>query len=132
MQEFKSVYELLGGEQIESLIAAFYRRVQGDPLLRPLYPDADMEGAERRLRLFVIQYFGGPSTYVEERGHPRLRMRHAPFVIGKAERDAWMAAMLASMSEVGIPEPAYSVMREYFENAASFMINQPFGIQGQG
>lgn len=121
----KSVYALIGAAAIERLIAAFYRRVKADPVLRPLYPEHDLAGAERRLRLFVIQYFGGPSDYSAERGHPRLRMRHAPFPIGQAERDAWVAAMLAALDEAQIAEPAYSQMREYFENAATFMINRP-------
>ncbi len=121
----KSVYELIGAEAVERLIAAFYRRVKDDPILCPLYPEHDLAGAERRLRLFVIQYFGGPADYSAERGHPRLRMRHAPFAIGMAERDAWAAAMLAALDEVGIGEPAYTQMRTYFENAATFMINRP-------
>ncbi|MBO9309765.1 MAG: globin [Chloroflexi bacterium] len=120
----KSVYELIGEAAIERLIAAFYRRVKTDPVLRPLYPE-DLAGAERRLRLFVIQYFGGPPHYSAERGHPRLRMRHAPYAIGQAERDAWLSAMLAALEEAQIGEPAYSQMRQYFENASTFMINQP-------
>ncbi len=129
----KSVYELIGAEAFERLIAAFYERVSTDPILRPLYPDHDMAGAERRLRQFVIQYFGGPADYNAERGHPRLRMRHAPYAIGQAERDAWVAAMLAALDEAHIAEPAYSQMRAYFENAATFMINYPLNgiLHGQ-
>jgi hemoglobin len=119
----KSIYDLLGQAAFDRLVAAFYRRVQAEPLLAPLYPQHDMEGAERRLRLFLTQYFGGPTTYLDERGHPRLRMRHAPYQISMAERDAWVAAMLAAMQEANIEEPAYSIMRNYFENAATFMIN---------
>lgn len=119
----KSIYDLLGQEAFDRLVAAFYRRVQAEPLLSPMYPQHDMEGAERRLRLFLTQYFGGPTTYLDERGHPRLRMRHAPYQIGMAERDAWVTAMLAAMQEARIEEPAYSAMRDYFENAATFMIN---------
>jgi hemoglobin len=122
---FKSVYELIGEAAIERLVAAFYRRVKTDPVLRPLYPEHDLAGAERRLSLFVIQYFGGPPRYSVERGHPRLRMRHAPYAIGQAERDAWLSAMLAALDEAQIGEPAYSQMRQYFENASTFMINQP-------
>jgi hemoglobin len=121
----KSVYEQIGEAAIERLIAAFYRRVKTDPVLRPLYPEHDLAGAERRLRLFVIQYFGGPPRYSAERGHPRLRMRHAPYAIGQAERDAWLSAMLAALEEAQIGEPAYSQMRQYFESASTFMINQP-------
>lgn len=123
-----SIYDLIGNEGFERLVAAFYRRVDSDPVLRPLYPEADLAGAERRLRLFLIQYFGGPGEYSAERGHPRLRMRHIPFRIGEAERDAWLAAMIGAMVEAGIPEPAYTAMREYFEQGANFMMNaSPFG-----
>ncbi|MEP7288017.1 MAG: globin [Chloroflexota bacterium] len=123
-----SVYDQIGEDGFERLVAAFYRHVSADPALRPLYPEADLAPAERRLRLFLIQYFGGPTTYSEERGHPRLRMRHAPFRIGEAERDAWLAAMLSALGETGIAEPAYSEMRTYFENGATFMMNaSPFG-----
>src|SRR5437762_13252642 len=93
-QTYPSIYAQLGDTGFKKLVAAFYRRVSSDPILRPLYPEQDLTAAERRLRLFLIQYFGGPTTYSEERGHPRLRMRHAPFVIGQAERDAWVTAML--------------------------------------
>lgn len=127
MNQTRTVYDLVGEDGFTRLIAAFYRRVAVDPVLRPLYPDPDLAPAERRLRLFVMQYFGGPTTYSAERGHPRLRMRHAPFAIGKAERDAWVAAMLGALDEAAIPEPAYSAMRDYFENAATFMINTPLG-----
>ena len=123
----KTVYELVGETGITRLVAAFYRRVAADPVLRPLYHEADLSGPERRLRLFIMQYFGGPTTYLAERGHPRLRMRHAPFAIGQDERDAWVTAMLGALDEVNIPEPAYSAMREYFTNAATFMINTPYG-----
>ncbi len=127
-QENRSVYELVGEEKLTRLIHAFYRRVETDPVLRPLYPEADLSAAERRLRLFIIQYFGGPATYAQERGHPRLRMRHAPFVIGQKERDAWVHNMLAALDETQIPEPAYQVMKDYFEQGASFMMNAtPFG-----
>ncbi len=129
MQEYRSVYELLGEDKLTRLIHAFYRRVDSDPVLRPLYPEADLSGAERRLRLFVIQYFGGPATYAAERGQPRLRMRHAPFAIGQPERDAWMRNMLAALDETQIPEPAYHVLKDYFEKSASFMMNAtPFGL----
>src|SRR5438552_17741851 len=95
----QSVYQQVGEAGFIALIAAFYRRVADDSVLRPLYPEADLSGAERRLRLFLIQYFGGPTTYSEERGHPRLRMRHSPFRIAAAERDAWLTAMLGAMDE---------------------------------
>jgi hemoglobin len=125
--QYVSVYDFLGESTLNTLIAAFYRHVAADPILRPLYPDHDMEGAERRLRLFILQYFGGPTTYTDERGHPRLRMRHAAFVIDPAARNAWVKAMLAALTEAEVAEPAYSIMRRYFEDAATFLINSPEG-----
>ncbi len=88
-----------------------------------MFPD-DRAGAEERLALFLTQYFGGPTTYSDRRGHPRLRMRHLPFAIGPAERDAWLGHMLAAIDELGIAEPARRAMREYFEHGATFMINR--------
>jgi hemoglobin len=124
----QTIFQQLGEDGFDRLVAAFYRRVSTDTVLRPLYPNDDLIGAERRLRLFLMQYFGGPTTYSEERGHPRLRMRHAPYTIGTAERDAWIADMLGAMDDVGIPEPAYTVMKEYFQRGADFMMNvSPFG-----
>jgi hemoglobin len=118
-----TVYEYVGGaETFRRLVDRFYARVEADALLRPLFPDDLVPGKEHQY-LFLIQYFGGPGSYSERRGHPRLRMRHAPFVIGQAERDAWLAHMLAAVDEVGIIEPARSIMRSYFENAATAMMN---------
>ncbi len=126
--ESKSVYDLIGEAAFTRLVSAFYHGVADDPILRPLYPEADLTGAENRLRMFLIQYFGGPSTYSAERGHPRLRMRHAPYVIGERERDAWLHHMLAALDEAAIPEPAYSTMKDYFGTGANFMMNAtPFG-----
>jgi hemoglobin len=119
----KTIYEQLGSEAFERLIAAFYAGVKADLILQPLYPAHDMQGAERRLRLFLMQYFGGPATYSQERGHPRLRARHMPFAIGAAERDAWLRNMDAALDAAAIPEPVRSQMREYFQMAADFMIN---------
>jgi hemoglobin len=119
-----TVYDLVGGSDTFFRLAdTFYRRIDADPFLRPMFPD-DLEGAKERLALFLIQYFGGPSTYSERRGHPRLRMRHLPFSIGRAERDAWLGHMLAAIDAIGIAEPARSQMREYFERGATFMINR--------
>ena len=101
-----TVYAQLGEEGFRRLAAAFYRRIGEDEILNAVYPKQNRAGAERRLQMFLVQYFGGPTQYSEERGHPRLRMRHQPFQIGEAERDSWVAAMLASMDEVGIPESA--------------------------
>src|SRR5580692_9775215 len=93
-------YEAVGGEEtFTRLVHRFYQEVEADPVLRPVYPTADLGPAEEHLRLFLIQYWGGPSTYNDLRGHPRLRMRHAPFVIGLAERDAWLHHMLDAVRE---------------------------------
>jgi hemoglobin len=119
----QSVYEQLGDDGFRRLAAAFYRRIAEDVVLNAVYPKQDRAGAERRLGMFLVQYFGGPTSYSNERGHPRLRMRHQPFQIGEVERDSWLAAMLAAMEEIGIPEPAYTAMRDYFENAATFLMN---------
>jgi hemoglobin len=118
-----SLYELIGEEGFTRLVHSFYQRVENDAVLRHHYRDPDLSKAERHLRLFLIQYFGGPATYAEERGEPRLRRRHMPFVIGQADRDAWVRNMLEAMDEMQIPEPAYSTMKEYFEDAATFMVN---------
>jgi hemoglobin len=118
-----SVFELVGGEStFERLVNVFYDRIAEDSVLRPMFP-ADLEAGKHWQKLFLMQFFGGPAHYIEERGHPRLRMRHQPFVIDQTARDHWLNHMLAAMAEVGIQEPAYSVMREYFERASTFMIN---------
>ena len=106
----------------QRLAAAFYARVDADPLLRPMFP-GDLRLPAEHLALFLAQRFGGPATYSEQRGHPRLRMRHLPFRIGHAEREAWLGHMLAAMDEIGVAEPARSVMRHYFEESATFLIN---------
>jgi hemoglobin len=122
--EATTVYEAAGGDSAFALLVeAFYRGVEGDPLLRPMYPE-DLEGARARLFLFLTQFFGGPRRYEEQRGHPRLRMRHFPFAIGTAERDAWLTHMRAAMDEAAIPEPARTAMLDYFENAADFLRNR--------
>ena len=117
------VYDSVGGEPtFQRLVDAFYARVEADALLRPLFP-ADLAEGKRAQRLFLIQFFGGPPAYALERGHPRLRMRHAPFRINRAARDRWLGHMLAAIDEVGIDEPARTVMRDYFERASLQMIN---------
>ncbi len=118
------VHELLGGEGIAAIVAAFYRRVPQDPILGPMYPPQDLAGAEQRLRSFLIYRFGGPPDYLAERGHPRLRMRHNPFVIDQTARDRWMQLMLAAIDEV----PAAAGLRDYLErflgDIATFLINR--------
>ena len=121
----ENFYERFGGAAaFEKLVHTFYENVKSDPLLRQMYPDEDFEGAERRLRMFLEQYWGGPHTYSDERGHPRLRMRHAPFAIGVPERDAWLACMKPAVDEMGLSEELYSELWGYLEGAATFMINQ--------
>jgi len=106
------------------LCGSFYSRVEKDPVLRPLYPDGLLDDAKEKLALFLTQFFGGPDLYSQRRGHPRLRARHLPFAIGRKERDVWVTHMLAALDESGIGEPAYSQMKQYFEEAATFLINK--------
>lgn len=121
----ENFYERFGGAQaFEKLVRTFYHNVKKDSLLRPMYPDEDFEGAERRLRMFLEQYWGGPHTYSDERGHPRLRMRHTPYTIGVAERDAWLACMKPAVDEMGLSEELYQELWGYLEGAATFMMNQ--------
>jgi hemoglobin len=121
--ESKTIYELIGGAPtFERLVDEFYARVEADPLLRPMFPD-DLEQGKRWQFLFLSQYFGGPAQYAVERGHPRLRMRHMPFVIDQQARDRWLEHMLVAIDAIGIEEPARSIMREYFERGSAFMIN---------
>ena len=119
-------YDAVGGEEtFRRLVHHFYAVVAEDPLLRPLYPEPDLAGAEERLRMFLVQYWGGPRTYQEQRGHPRLRMRHAPFAIGIAERDAWLRHMRAAVDSLDLPESAAVMLWDYLEMAAHSMVNQP-------
>jgi hemoglobin len=122
-----TIYEAAGGEQtFTRLIDRFYAGVAADPLLRPLYPDDDEElaRAAEHLRLFLIQYWGGPAWYSQQRGHPRLRLRHAPFAIGRAERDAWMGHMLAAIDSLDLPRAVRAALVDYFERAATAMMNR--------
>ncbi len=117
------MYERVGGEAFfEALVDRFYAGVEADPVLRPLYPE-DLDGPNEHLRLFLIQYWGGPRAYQQQRGHPRLRMRHAPFVIGLAERDAWLHLMLAALAQSGMDPEDEAEMAEYFRAAATQLIN---------
>jgi hemoglobin len=122
MSEY-SIYEVVGGDEtFQKLVDRFYARVEADAKLRPMFPQ-DLEPGKRWQRLFLIQFFGGPQYYAEERGHPRLRMRHNPFPISQEARDLWLGHMLTAIDEVGIQEPARTVMRDYFERGSAFMIN---------
>nr|WP_205830747.1 globin [Microbispora sp. CL1-1] len=119
-----SFYEAVGGEEVfERLVRRFYEGVAEDPLLRPMYPEEDLSGAEERLRLFLIQYWGGPRTYSEQRGHPRLRMRHVPFVIDEAARDAWLRHMGDAVRSLGLPAEREKELWDYLVYAAHSMVN---------
>jgi hemoglobin len=118
-----SLYEQVGGQPFfDALVRRFYERVEVDPVLRPLYPE-DLGPGERHLAQFLAQYWGGPTTYSEGRGHPRLRLRHAPFAIGQAERDAWYDAMAASVAASGAPEELQTALLDYFAMAADHLVN---------
>jgi hemoglobin len=114
----------LGEAPLRALVAAFYQRVPGDDLLGPMYPAEDLAGAERRLADFLVERCGGPPCYSEQRGHPRLRMRHLGFPVDRAARDRWMGLMDAALGEVGLPEPAGSALRTFLDGVATFLINR--------
>ena len=119
----RSIYELVGGETtFRQLVDHFYAKVEADAELRAIFPK-DLAEGKRGQFLFLSQFFGGPTTYSVERGHPRLRMRHAPFMIDQKARDRWLSHMLEALDEVGIEEPMRSVMTDYFERASTHMIN---------
>jgi hemoglobin len=121
--EEKAIYELVGGDPtFQRLVDIFYARVEQDAVLRPMFPE-DLESGKQWQFLFLTQYFGGPARYQEQRGHPRLRMRHSPFPINQVARDHWLQHMLDAIDEVGIAEPARTEMRNYFERGSTFMIN---------
>ena len=117
-------YDEIGGhETFVALVRRFYAGVAGDPPLRALYPEEDLEPAEERLRMFLEQYWGGPTTYQEQRGHPRLRIRHAPFAVTPDMRDRWLTHMRDAVDSLHLPEPHHSALWEYLERAAFFMVN---------
>ena len=119
-----SLYEAIGGEPaFRQLVHRFYAEVAADPQLRPLYPSRDLSLAEEHLRLFLIQYWGGPRTYDELRGHPRLRMRHARFTIGEAERDAWLHQMRVALDELALDDALEAQLWDYLVMAAHSLIN---------
>ena len=118
------VHEQLGEAGLRELVAAFYRRVKEDDLLAPMYPGSDWQGAQERLADFLVYRCGGSQKYIEERGHPRLRMRHMPFRIGEAERDRWLQLMGEAMTEQAIAEPATGLLADFFAQTADFMRNQ--------
>ena len=118
-------YELFGGEAFfADLVSQFYAHVTTNEILRPMYPESDMKGAARRLQLFLEQYWGGPTTYQEERGHPRLRMRHAGFHINPAAKDAWLSCMKAAIDGMEMDDAHREKLWRYLEGAALHMVNQ--------
>ena len=121
-----SLYEAVGGEPVfRQLVDDFYAGVAEDPVLRPLYEGDDLEPAKERLRMFLEQYWGGPTTYGETRGHPRLRMRHVTWRIGEAERDAWLQHMLAAVTRLDVPDRARAAIWDHLERAAHTLVNVP-------
>lgn len=124
MSEDETLYARVGGtETFQALVEAFYAGVEADPLLRPMFPP-DMTAGKEHQFMFLTQYFGGPTRYMDERGHPRLRMRHVPYAIDRPARDAWLGHMLAAIDTVGIAEPDRTEMREYFIKGSEFLINR--------
>ena len=127
-----SFYEQMGGDKTFATIArVFYERVATDPILKPMYPESDMDGAEERLRTFLAQYWGGPTTYSENRGHPRLRMRHMPYQVTPEARDAWLRHIMAGVDAAQLEPELDARLRDYLNRAAWSMVNTeppvPFG-----
>lgn len=117
-------YEEVGGEKtFRQLVDTFYGRVATDPVLRAMYPEEDLGPAADRLRLFLTQYWGGPKTYGEQRGHPRLRMRHAPFTISPAEAERWLSHMRVAVDSLNLAESQEAELWDYLVRAAHFMVN---------
>ncbi|MFY1680907.1 globin [Micromonospora sp.] len=117
-------FDAVGGEPtFRRLVDRFYAGIADDPLLRPMYPEDDLGPATERMTLFLMQYWGGPNTYSAQRGHPRLRMRHAPFRIGAAERDAWLRHMRRAVDDLGLPPELAATLWDYLERSAYFMVN---------
>lgn len=124
----RSFYDEVGGaETFQLLVSRFYQLVRDDEILRPLYPEDDLDGAEHRLRMFLEQYWGGPKTYGEQRGHPRLRIRHAPFPVSPSARDAWLRHMRAAVTSLELEQRHEQILWEYLERAAQFMVNTEDG-----
>jgi hemoglobin len=123
----QTFYDAVGGhDTFVQIVHRFYEQVADDPVLRPLYPEEDLGPAEERLRMFLEQYWGGPQTYSQQRGHPRLRMRHAPFAIGPLERDAWLRCMRVAVDEARLDPERHRQIWEYMEMAAMSMMNKAF------
>lgn len=122
--EEHEIFDIIGEDGFRRICSEFYRQVPEDDLLGPMYPLDDLENAEGRLRDFLIYRFGGPPTYIEERGHPRLRMRHAPFAINQAARDRWVQLMAHAIEQADIAPEAAEKLTVFFDAMASFLINR--------
>ena len=118
------VYATIGEGGFARLVAAFYRQIPQDDVLGPMYPAHDLAGAEQRLRDFLVVRFGGPPRYLEQRGHPRLRMRHAPFVVDQNARNRWVQLMEQALHEAALPKDAEAALHEFFSSTATFLINR--------
>lgn len=121
----QDIYATIGEEGFARLIAAFYRQVPGDAILGPMYPRHDLAGSEQRLRDFLIGRFGGPQRYIEQRGHPRLRMRHMPFAVNAAARERWLQLMANALDEVRLPAEVDAFLREFFDGVSAMLVNRP-------
>jgi hemoglobin len=121
----QDIYTIIGEEGFTRLIAAFYRQVPGDDILEAMYPSHDLAGAERRLREFLIGRFGGPQRYIEQRGHPRLRMRHMSFAVNTAARERWLQLMTNALDEVKLPAEVDAFLREFFDGVSAMLVNRP-------
>lgn len=124
MTEELPIFDLLGAEKLNAIVKGFYRRVPGDDILGPMYPEQDFEGAEERLRSFLTYRFGGPPDYLQERGHPRLRMRHAPFAVDAAARDRWMELFMAAVDENDVAPEHRAYLDEFLGGIATFLKNR--------
>src|SRR4051794_41496665 len=119
------IYAAIGEDGFRRLIAAFYRQVPSDDILGPMYPAQDLAGAEERLRDFLIGRFGGPQRYIEQRGHPRLRMRHGPFAVNEAARERWLQLMTNALDEAELPDDVRAFLTEFFEGVSAMLVNRP-------
>ena len=130
----EEVFSAVGEEGFARLVAAFYRQVPGDDILGPIYPKHDLDGAEQRLRDYLVYRFGGPPRYIEERGHPKLRGRHIPFPITQAARDRWMLLMDIALKQAAVHGEAETHIRAFFDGMSTFMINRgsPLGQKSGG
>ena len=118
------IYDIIGEDGFQRLVAAFYKQVPDDDILGPMYPADDLDGAEERLREFLVFRFGGPQRYLEKRGHPRLRMRHNPFIVNQAARDRWVQLMSNAFEEAQLSPAAQQVMQRFLEHTASFLMDR--------